>query len=284
MAGCGTNTTIIRTVVRTPASSAVSAPTTTTDGGPATVPTPAQVGETLAVHARGAKLRVTVTSVMDPLAVGPYDTPTSGTRFVGVALAVRNLGPSSFSDSMSNGSTLILADDEQADTTIVSGGPCGNSFGSDVKIAPGDTRVGCIAFEVPKAQDLRSYQFTPDSGFADQTAEWSLPRTGQTGTAPSADGHALTACDPQISVRAGVTTCAFAENVFYEYYTSGQAGPVEAYSPALGRMLHADCIANATSVDCTAGDGGEVRFSLSAINNYSQSQADRYAATHRTRP
>jgi hypothetical protein len=106
---------------------------------------------------------------------------------------------------------------------------------------------------------------------------------GPATTTPSG-GHALTACDPQISVRAGATTCAFAENVFYEYYTSNQAGPVEAYSPALGRMVHADCTAGATFVDCTAGEGGEVRFSLSAISNYSQSQADRYAATHRTRP
>jgi len=115
------------------------------------------------------------------------------------------------------------------------------------------------------------------------SAPTTTPDAGSATTTP-ADGHALTACDPQISVRAGVTTCAFAENVFYEYYTTGQAGPVEAYSPALGRMLHADCTAGATFVDCTAGDGGEVRFSLSAINNYSQRQADRYAATHRTRP
>ena len=52
----------------------------------------------------------------------------------------------------------------------------------------------------------------------------------------------LTACDANIRVKAATTTCAFAQNVFYEYWKAAQSGPassIDAYSRAGGRT-HAD--------------------------------------------
>jgi hypothetical protein len=41
-----------------------------------------------------------------------------------------------------------------------------------VKIAPGSKRAGCLTFEIPKTANPGVFQFTLDSGFADETGEW----------------------------------------------------------------------------------------------------------------
>src|SRR4051812_35329297 len=49
---------------------------------------------------------------------------------------------------------------------------------------------------------------------------------------------ALTPCDANIEVKAATTTCAFAQNVFFEYWSATQSGDgasIEAYSPAAKR-------------------------------------------------
>jgi hypothetical protein len=91
-------------------------------------------------------------------------------------------------------------------------------------------------------------------------------------------------CDAHISARRGTTTCAFAENVFYGYWTSGRSAVVRAYSPLTGVTYTTSCAAGASEIVCTAGDGGRVRFSRASIDAYSQSQADRYAASHELGP
>ena len=48
------------------------------------------------------------------------------------------------------------------------------SIGSSVKIAPGSKRAGCLTFEMPKSAKPEEFQFTLDSGFADETGEWQL--------------------------------------------------------------------------------------------------------------
>jgi hypothetical protein len=93
------------------------------------------------------------------------------------------------------------------------------------------------------------------------------------------------ACDPNITVRAATTTCAFAENVFYEYFqaTFGyiSATTVRAWSPATRHFFSVKCVGRHAIV-CTAGDGGEVHFRAEAVDAYDDSQAERYASTHDT--
>jgi hypothetical protein len=95
---------------------------------------------------------------------------------------------------------------------------------------------------------------------------------------------ALQACDPNITVRAGTTTCGFAQNVFYAFYTDGTSetqNGLRAYSPATGQGYAVACATDgAENVTCVAGDGGEVHFNLAAVRVYDDVQADRYASTH----
>jgi hypothetical protein len=89
------------------------------------------------------------------------------------------------------------------------------------------------------------------------------------------------ACDANIKARAATTSCPFAENVFYEFWRASENGDdaFSAYSPVMRKDYEMSCSADAT-VSCLAGDGGEVRFSMAAVNAYTVEQGARYARTH----
>jgi hypothetical protein len=94
---------------------------------------------------------------------------------------------------------------------------------------------------------------------------------------------AFAACDPNISVRSATTTCPFAQNVFYEYWASGGASAIRAYSPATKATYSLTCSAG-VRVECTTAGDGEVRFAQSAVDAYSEDQASAYEANADTGP
>jgi hypothetical protein len=87
-------------------------------------------------------------------------------------------------------------------------------------------------------------------------------------------------CDPNIAVKVSTTSCGFAENVFYEYWTSDRAAAVDAYSPAVATTVVATCAATGGSITCRTARDAVVRFSVASLEAYDQRQADHYAATH----
>ena len=116
---------------------------------------------------------VKVGSKYDPLPVGEFDTPSNGSHIVAFKLRLTNTGTHAYSDSPDNSAKLILSNDSQADTTIVSdSADC--SIAGSLNIAVRDSRVTCVAFEVSDGSRPKTLQFTLDSGFADQTGEWSV--------------------------------------------------------------------------------------------------------------
>lgn len=101
-----------------------------------------------------------------------------------------------------------------------------------------------------------------------------------TDAAPSAE---LKTCG-NLTVTAGSTTCGFAQNVFYEYWTAmkdaaGDADAIRAYSPALGRWLDLTCD-DGDPVVCGTDAGAEVQMPRRALDDYTQDAADAYAADH----
>jgi hypothetical protein len=179
-------------------SSATAAPAASTQAGSTTTSAShsasrqAVVGDTLKLQgSNGETMDVTVDSVLDPLAVGVDDVADSGQRFIGVQITLRNVGSTPYSDSPSNGATLLSNNDEQATGEIVTGGPCGNDFQSSANIAPGDQQQGCLPFELPVGETASSFQFTLDSGFAGQTGQWSLA---------GADNPATTTATPATTI------------------------------------------------------------------------------------
>jgi hypothetical protein len=90
-------------------------------------------------------------------------------------------------------------------------------------------------------------------------------------------------CDANVSADSTTTSCPFAENVFYAYWKNGRSGSFTAYSPATGTTYDVSCSAGAT-VACTGGNGAEVHFPAAAVDAYTESQADDFAAHHQTQP
>jgi hypothetical protein len=137
----------------------------------------ARIGDSITLGTSDTKLQMTVTDVLDPVSGNSdIDQPESGKRFVGVKIAVKNVGSKTYSDALSNGSQMVDSNDEQASTTILSEGECGNSFASSLRLSPGSRQVGCIPFEVRKGAKPKSFQFAGDSGFGPDNAEWKLKK------------------------------------------------------------------------------------------------------------
>jgi len=134
----------------------------------------ARIGNAITLKGNTNTMRVRVLKVIDPLPAGQYDQPPAGKRYVGIELTMQNTGQATYNDSPSNGAHILTSTDEQADSTIVSGGPCSGGFASSSTIAAGDKRRGCIPFEVPKGARPRTFQFALDSGFGPQSGEWRL--------------------------------------------------------------------------------------------------------------
>jgi spore coat protein U-like protein len=119
---------------------------------------------------------------------------------------------------------------------------------------------------------------------ATTTARRPKRRTGSRAGGPIArrPKTTLTSCDPNVRVKAATTTCAFAENVFYEYWRSleyGEVTDIIAFSSALGTYIPIDC-EQSDPVTCRTDAGALVRFPLSAVEAYTVESAARYAASH----
>jgi hypothetical protein len=107
--------------------------------------------------------------------------------------------------------------------------------------------------------------------------------SGNDGTTAPRPKTSLSACDANVSIKAATTTCAFAENVFYEYWRSleyGEVTEIEAFSPALGRFLAIDCD-HGDAVSCRTHAGALVRFPQTAVEAYTIENAAKYSRSHK---
>lgn len=119
---------------------------------------------------------VTPTRLIDPYASATYsdgtpiDTPSPGTRFLAIELSARNVARGAYEDSFTNGARLVTTANRTIDTTYAAG--CN---GSGIKIPAGETRVGCVVFEVPFGVAIRQFEFATNSGYGEETGAWAMP-------------------------------------------------------------------------------------------------------------
>ena len=148
----------------------------------------AGVGDTidLAGMDDGEKIAATVVRVVDPARPkSDIDQPESGQRLVGVQLKLVNVGSTVYSDSPDNGAVLVDRSGQSFNSDLASTS-AGASFPGSVDISPGSTRLGYVVFAVAKSSAIDTFQFTLDSGFAEQTGEWSVAGAGAAQTAEPA--------------------------------------------------------------------------------------------------
>ncbi|MDR7170509.1 hypothetical protein J2W56_004260 [Nocardia kruczakiae] len=163
------------TVVTTPASAPPSGggATSAAKGAPAS----AHVGDALTIAGmdKGSKATVTVVQVTDNATpADEFNTPPTGKRLYGVQFRIANVGTAAYDDSPSNGAKVVDVQGQSFEAAIASKITEGASFAAQTTIAPGDSGLGYIVFEVPADAQITKVQFALDSGFADQKAQWQV--------------------------------------------------------------------------------------------------------------
>jgi hypothetical protein len=135
----------------------------------------------------------------------------------------------------------------------------------------GDTTevVKTVTVERPAAPDRSPQPTRPKPRSSDARASTAAP------TAP-----VFIHCDPNIQVKESTTTCEFAENVFWHYWTSGESDSLQVWSPATQSTFATTCESDGEQVVCTTSQDGVVKFPHAAVDLYSQTQADAYAGSH----
>jgi len=219
-----------------------------------------------------AKVQVTLLDVIDPVAVGEFETPEGDKRIVGIRIAMKNVSETQYDDSPSNGSVLIYGSDEQADATILAEGECSSGFASSAKIAPGARRQGCIPFEVPKGNKPKTFQFTLESGFGPQAGEWSLRGAKRTTATSSSPAGSRTGTSEQVTAATGTdcgdgvlagpnTSCPFAQNVQKAWREAGGTpDTVRVFSPVTDQTYTMSCDSSGGTVTCAGGNNASVSF------------------------
>jgi len=116
-------------------------------------------------------LRITVLKwVNNARGSSSFDTPSPGKKYLAIKLKITNLSSKIYDDSPTNGAVLQDTQHRNYDTAF--GGP-EPDLGGSVRILPHDWTVGWITFEIPRTAKPRLFEFTLDSGFADNaTGVW----------------------------------------------------------------------------------------------------------------
>lgn len=128
---------------------------------------------------RPSKVGVTLAKVADPdesydHSQYSFEEPEKGKRYVSFLLVLENTGSDVYDDSPTNGIVVIDSADHSFDAADSGFFYTRNPDLGSPKIRSGDRRQGWVTFMVPKRSKLRTFQMTLESGFADETGEWTL--------------------------------------------------------------------------------------------------------------
>lgn len=258
--------------------SSVVPPTTSEESTTTTeAPTELKIGSTATLKGQqsGEQVEATVVAYKETISPGEYDQPQSGMKFVAINLKLKNTGTATYSDSPSNGATILTANGQHGKTAILTGGECSEGFSESVKILPDESQEGCLPFEVPEGATPAKVQWTPSSGYGPETAEWSLSSAPAPGEAPrvkvgTGTGSGATSCGEEV-FGSQDTSCPFAREVRKAFIaeTLAKGKPpanITAYSPVTRKTYSLSCaIHYGTTVQCYTTEHASVSFPLAQV-------------------
>ncbi|MFE7527463.1 DUF4352 domain-containing protein [Kitasatospora sp. NPDC057542] len=141
-----------------------------------TAKAPAKVGDTIALKGNDPAdtADVTLVKVVDNAeGEDEFTHPADGKRFVSIQFRIKASGKKAYSDAPGNGAKVVDAQGQAFGSTVATT-KAGPGFQVPANIAPGESALGFVTFEVPKDAQLDKAQFGLDSGFAPQTGQWKL--------------------------------------------------------------------------------------------------------------
>lgn len=139
-------------------------------------PETAAVGDTLTLKGieDGEQLDVTLKKWL-PTAkpASEYDIPQDGKRWAAAQFELVNTGSKVYADSPQNGAQVADSEGQRFNSWFgeIAAGP---AMSSDLSLPKGEKALGWIVFEVPKDSKIMSVQFAMNSGFSNQTGQWTV--------------------------------------------------------------------------------------------------------------
>jgi hypothetical protein len=129
---------------------------------------------TLTGDSSGEQMSVTVTKVIsDASGSDEFNEAPAGDRLYAVQFRLTDTGTAAYSDSPSNGATVVDSSGQPYQSGFETVTGC-QSYGGTENIASGASGLGCIVFEVPKSAKITQVQFTLDSGMGPDTGQWGV--------------------------------------------------------------------------------------------------------------
>lgn len=113
-------------------------------------------------------IELTVSSIADPFPPAEFEEPPLGTRYVVVAIGVRNRARLRYDDTLSNGAKLITTSNTTLSSTSIR--QCGDT--DSISVPRGEVRVGCVGFVVPIGAGVRQVEYRANGGFGRETGVW----------------------------------------------------------------------------------------------------------------
>jgi len=131
-------------------------------GGTATQAGEAKVGTPQRVRTPETTLVVTVRRVVHPLR-NSGATLAPGDSGAGVIVAVRNTGKGIYDSSSESDFELRTSLGSLAEPAFASRGPCATTEIDFLKLVqPGESRSGCVAFDLPRGSQPDAVRFVPE--------------------------------------------------------------------------------------------------------------------------
>ncbi|MEU4210926.1 DUF4352 domain-containing protein [Streptomyces sp. NPDC026206] len=135
------------------------------------------VGGTANLKAKnGAQVAVTLKNWADPAkSDNKYMQPSAGKRWVAAQFEIVNTGRTVYDDSPANG-VKVVDDQGQAFTHSMGSTTAGPNMPASVKLKAGEKALGYVVVSVPENTKPKAVTFTPDSGFAKETGQWTVAK------------------------------------------------------------------------------------------------------------
>ncbi|AUG79376.1 hypothetical protein CFP65_4646 [Kitasatospora sp. MMS16-BH015] len=172
---CGPTDSSVSTTAKTTAPAAGAAGTAKGSAAPAKS-SAAKLGDTIGLKGTeaGNTADVTVVKLTDNAeGADEFTKPADGKRFVAVQFRIKATGAKGYNDAPQNSAKLIDAQGQAYGATVADT-KAGPAFQVPAAIASGESALGFVTFEVPADAKPSKVQFALDSGFAQQTGQWTL--------------------------------------------------------------------------------------------------------------
>lgn len=218
-AGCAT------TATQSP-ESAQSPGTTSAPASPSPHSSAGQVGDKFTVANGDTKYEVTLLSVdQQARAESDYLGAEAGHH---LAAAQFRVTATTSTDENANNNATVTGSDDQAYTSTLTPVAAGTNFANGaIRLQPGVSLVGWVAFELPNGVRIAKVQWTPASGLSTHSAEWLV--NSSTATSPGSTPTSGSTTTPGTSA----PTATSSPGTTSPGQTTGPADTVKAYFDAI---------------------------------------------------